>query len=560
MEKENIKIENLEKIETIPLIKDFHLPEESTVFLKKFLNKDIFEKLKNVKTSLGGHISHIIYAGMKVDNKETVGIYATDGEAYTKFQSLFQPAISFLQDYDKYYSLFDIPDHRGIFDIPADSKISTKLNSIRFKYARNLKNLPYLPYAKQHTRKFIHHRILNAIKNLNENIDGIYYDMESISQITKDDNPELFELENKFFDKEENFFSSFGLSKEHSGIFLSQDKKIAYLINFNDHLQIVAHDDSANFKETYQRIKYVHDELARELEFDYHPTYGYLTTCPSNIGMGLKISAWLEIPNTANQGNFLVCCKRWSLRFKKHSNENRVLYEIISKHKMNVSEVSFINSYITKIISLINFEHNLLDNPNYIERQLDSSKMKEAVKHIYQNYFDKYKFVVTPNRKSFNSLFKLNTQKNTYDLLISDKESYVVFKDFIYDYIAAIANVRMSDVTKLENRDILREMYTSYLSQKDIEEFDNLEKENLKKTTLVLKRNTKNCNFTGVMSESDLKEMYLTFLDLANKIQQTFGGTVIEDKDIENLYKLDFNFISEELNQMLRGKGIFIPN
>lgn len=512
--------------------------------------------MKDVKTSLGGHISHIIYAGMKVDNKETVGIYATDGEAYTKFQPLFQPAINFLQDYDKNYSLFDIPDHKGIFDLPLNGINSTKLNAIRFKYARNLKKFPYLPYAKPHTKEEVRKNLLNAIKNLPENVNGIYYDMETFSHAAKEENPEYFEIENKFFDKEENFFNSFGMTKEYSGIFLSEDRKVAFLINFNDHLQIVVHDDAANFAQTYNRIKTIHDNLAEKLEFDFHPTYGYLTTCPSNIGMGLKISSWLDIPNTVNQGNFLICCKRWSLRFKKHSYDNRVAYEIISKHKMNVSETSFINSYIVKIASLINFENNLIENPNYIERQIDSSKLKEGLKHLYQGYFDKYKFVVTPNRKSFNSLFKFNPQKNIYNLFISDKDAYVVFRDFIFDYITAIANIHMTDITKEDNRGYLKELYTSNITDEDIALFDNLDKVNLKRTTLVMRRNTKYFNFSDAKTETELKEMYNRFLKIAFKIKEKFGGSVFEDKDIENLMNLEFKFIFEELNQMLRGKSI----
>jgi hypothetical protein len=37
-----------------------------------------------VKTSLGGHISHIIDAGLKAEAKETIGIYATDGQVKIK--------------------------------------------------------------------------------------------------------------------------------------------------------------------------------------------------------------------------------------------------------------------------------------------------------------------------------------------------------------------------------------------------------------------------------------------------------------------------------------------
>ena len=89
LEKQGIKLDNLEKIIPIPLIKEFCFPQNSNVFIKKYLKSEQFEKLKGVKTKFGGTISHMIDAGLKVDNKETVGIYATDGDAYNKFSSIF---------------------------------------------------------------------------------------------------------------------------------------------------------------------------------------------------------------------------------------------------------------------------------------------------------------------------------------------------------------------------------------------------------------------------------------------------------------------------------------
>jgi protein-arginine kinase len=558
LKKENIKIENLEKIEPIPIVKDFFLPEDSTVFLKKFIDSKVFDQLKRVKTSLGGHISHIIQAGLKVDNKETVGIYATDGEAYTKFVPLFQPAIKFLQNYDKYYSLFDIPDHRGIFDLPMDVVNKGSMQCVRFKYARNLKGFPYLPYAKMKTKALINEKLMKAIKSNKENENGKYVEMELISKSSSENFPEIYEIKNKFFDAEENLFTSLGASKEYSGIFVSEDQKVAYLLNFNDHLQIVVLDDTCNFKQTYNRIRKIHDDLTQELEFDYHSEYGYLTSCPSNIGMGFKISTMLSIPNVVNHGNFMICCKRWSLRLKKNTLFEKGSNEIISKHKVGVSEIAFINSYIVKICSLINFELNLVENPSYVEKQLEATKLKENIKSLYQNYWDKYKFITTPNMKSFNSLFKLDSNKNTYNLFVPDKESYIIYKDFLFDYITAFSNVNMVETTAKDKQESLQELYNRKLTDDEIKEFDDKEKQNLRKTTMIIRRNIKRDNFTASLTVERLKGLYARFLVLANDIKTAYGGAVIEESEIDTLYSTDFKFILEEYNQMFKDKSNII--
>jgi hypothetical protein len=67
-----------------------------------------------------------------------------------------------------------------------------------------LKGYPYLPYAKLKTRKEVKEKLLNAIKKINENNRGKYFDLESI---TKDNSSEFELYQNKFYDKEENFFN-----------------------------------------------------------------------------------------------------------------------------------------------------------------------------------------------------------------------------------------------------------------------------------------------------------------------------------------------------------------
>ena len=37
-------------------------------------------------------------------------------------------------------------------------------------------------------------------------------------------------------------------------------------------------------------------ELEKSLEFAFDPTLGYLTTCPTNLGTGLRASAMLHLP------------------------------------------------------------------------------------------------------------------------------------------------------------------------------------------------------------------------------------------------------------------------
>merc|ERR1712212_175946 len=71
--------------------------------LKKYLTKEVFDQLKDKKTSLGATLLDVIQSG--VENLDSgVGVYAPDAEAYSLFAPLFDPII---EDYHVGFSQTD---------------------------------------------------------------------------------------------------------------------------------------------------------------------------------------------------------------------------------------------------------------------------------------------------------------------------------------------------------------------------------------------------------------------------------------------------------------------
>merc|ERR1712176_317405 len=81
-----------EKTESVEDLFDKLQKAESKSLLKKYLTKDIFEKLKNIKTKQGCDFKSCIQSG--IDNLDSgIGVYASDGDAYTVFADLLNPII-----------------------------------------------------------------------------------------------------------------------------------------------------------------------------------------------------------------------------------------------------------------------------------------------------------------------------------------------------------------------------------------------------------------------------------------------------------------------------------
>ena len=49
-------------------------------------------------------------------------------------------------------------------------------------------------------------------------------------------------------------------------------------------------------EEAWEQINQLDDQLESKLDFSFHPRFGYLTACPTNVGTGIRVSVMLHLP------------------------------------------------------------------------------------------------------------------------------------------------------------------------------------------------------------------------------------------------------------------------
>ncbi|MFL2876308.1 MAG: protein arginine kinase [Pontiellaceae bacterium] len=81
-----------------------------------------------------------------------------------------------------------------------------------------------------------------------------------------------------------------------SGVFVSTDEMMSIMINEEDHIRIQALKPGLNVKEAWESASAIDDELEQTLTYAYNARLGYLTSCPSNVGTGLRASVMLHLP------------------------------------------------------------------------------------------------------------------------------------------------------------------------------------------------------------------------------------------------------------------------
>lgn len=69
------------------------------------------------------------------------------------------------------------------------------------------------------------------------------------------------------------------------------------MVNEEDHLRIQSIMGGFRLYEAWERVNALDGELGRGLDFAFHDEFGFLTTCPSNVGTGLRVSVLVHLPS-----------------------------------------------------------------------------------------------------------------------------------------------------------------------------------------------------------------------------------------------------------------------
>lgn len=76
---------------------------------------------------------------------------------------------------------------------------------------------------------------------------------------------------------------------------LVQDRTGA-MVNEEDHLRLQGLHSGFDLKAVYENVSRLDTELGQRLAFAFHPEFGYLTSCPTNVGTGLRASVLIHLP------------------------------------------------------------------------------------------------------------------------------------------------------------------------------------------------------------------------------------------------------------------------
>ena len=157
--------------------------------------------------------------------------------------------------------------------------------SSRIRLARNLMDSSFPGRANPDERRRTLHRLLPVIEGLPAMRDAFSRPLDELGSVEK-----RVLVERHLISREQAGNAS------GSGVVINRPQTLSIMVNEEDHLRLQAIAPGLALADAYHWIDEADRQIEDRLDFAFDDTLGYLTSCPSNVGTGMRASVMVHLP------------------------------------------------------------------------------------------------------------------------------------------------------------------------------------------------------------------------------------------------------------------------
>ncbi|WP_026478135.1 protein arginine kinase [Alkaliphilus transvaalensis] len=159
--------------------------------------------------------------------------------------------------------------------------------SSRIRIARNLAETPFPYLLDEQQGEEITNRVYQAIIEGNE---GLKNEFQLLLMKKLDKIERLNYIENHLISPD------LAKNTTKGSMLINQEETISLLVNEEDHLRIQCLLPGLQLDETYGIADKIDDLIEEKLSYAFDEELGYLTSCPTNLGTGIRASVMMHLP------------------------------------------------------------------------------------------------------------------------------------------------------------------------------------------------------------------------------------------------------------------------
>lgn len=226
----------------------------------------------------------------------------------------------------------------------SSSKNDNIILTSRIRLARNIYKMPFPHLMNQEQGEKVINDVSSAILESNSSIAN---DFKSIKM------KELTELERLSMVEKHIISIDFARAYEKAGLVLDKNQNVSIMINEEDHVRLQVLYPGFKIREAYEYASKLDDLLEERISYAFDGDLGYLTSCPTNVGTGIRASVMLHLPAlsfTKNINNILNSVTQLGMTIRgmygEGSNAMGNIYQISNQVTLGLSEEEIINNLI----------------------------------------------------------------------------------------------------------------------------------------------------------------------------------------------------------------------
>src|SRR3954447_4494905 len=226
--------------------------------------------------------------------------------------------------------------------------------SSRIRLARNIAGQRFLTRMTRHQRQATENKVRETILAAQLSPETLYVDLESAPEVDR----QLL-VERHLISKQH------ASSEGARGVAIGESETLSIMVNEEDHLRIQVLRSGLQLEEAWEQINAIDDKLESKLDFAFHPRFGYLTACPTNVGTGIRVSVMLHLPALKLTGEIEKVFRaakdmRLAVRglYGEGTEATGDFYQISNQTTLGKSEEEFISDFKHLVIpKIIDYEH-----------------------------------------------------------------------------------------------------------------------------------------------------------------------------------------------------------
>merc|ERR1712072_141101 len=330
-----------------PVIKSAHS------LVAKHVTKERWDRVKDIETKTCGFtIAKACACAIEFDNHHC-GIYAGDWDCYKDFSEIFDAIIQ------EYHGISADAKHTSDMDvgkIKGNVNSDVPVHSTRIRVGRSIDGFGLSPGITKEQRVGVEKLMSSALGKLTDDLAGNYYPLTGMDEAVRQ---QLVDDHFLFVSGDRNLTVA-GMERdwpEGRGIFHNTEKTFLIWINEEDQLRIISMQKGGDVREVFSRLaKGVKAESGKDFCLD--EKYGYIHSCPTNLGTGMRASVHIDLPGWTKLGPKVLAARCEELHLQprgtrgESGGQTGVTYDISNKHRLGYSEVQLVQKMIDGVNTL----------------------------------------------------------------------------------------------------------------------------------------------------------------------------------------------------------------